>query len=198
MKRVTVSERALILAPRGRDSQIAANLLGDAGIATAICPSLRDLIARLNEGAGFVVVTEEALSDADLGPLSHWLGDQEEWSDLPFVLLTRQGGGLERNPAAKRHLDILGNVTFIERPFHPTTFVSLAQAALRGRRRQYEARARLAALHEGELRYRTLFEIIDEGFCIIEFLDGPHGPLADYVHVEATPPYERQTSLPDL
>ena len=43
---------------------------------------------------------------------------------------------------------MLGNVTFLERPFHPTTFVSLAQSALRGRRRQYEARARLEELNQ--------------------------------------------------
>ena len=42
---------------------------------------------------------------------------------------------------------MLGNVTFLERPFHPTTLISLAQSALRGRRRQYEARARLEELH---------------------------------------------------
>jgi signal transduction histidine kinase/CheY-like chemotaxis protein len=64
------------------------------------------------------------------------------------VLLTQRGGGLERNPEAGRFLDILGNVTFLERPFHPTTFISLAQSALRGRRRQYEARARLEELNQ--------------------------------------------------
>lgn len=36
-------------------------------------------------------------------------------------------------------------------------------------------------------RYRTLFESMDEGFCVIEFVDGPHGLLSDYVHVEANP-----------
>jgi PAS domain-containing protein len=29
------------------------------------------------------------------------------------------------------------------------------------------------ALADSEQRYRTLFESMDEGFCIIEFLDGP-------------------------
>jgi len=43
--------------------------------------------------------------------------------------------------------------------------------------------------------YRTLFESMDEGFCIIEFIDGPHGPLSDYVHVEANPAYERNAGL---
>ncbi|MBV1690782.1 response regulator [Novosphingobium sp. G106] len=43
--------------------------------------------------------------------------------------------------------------------------------------------------------YRTLFESMDEGFCIIEFVDGPHGPLSDYVHVEANAAYERNAGL---
>ena len=71
---------------------------------------------------------------------------QPEWSDFPFILLTQRGGGIERNPAALRFLKTLGNVTFLERPFHPTSLVSLVQSALRGRRRQYEARARLEVL----------------------------------------------------
>jgi signal transduction histidine kinase len=43
--------------------------------------------------------------------------------------------------------------------------------------------------------YRTLFESMDEGFCIIEFVDGPQGPMSDYVHVEANASYERQAGL---
>lgn len=47
-------------------------------------------------------------------------------------------------------------------------------------------------------RYRSLFESMDEGFCIIEFLDGPHGPLSDYIHVEANSAYERQAGIPEV
>ena len=142
------SERALILAPNGRDAPIAAAILAEAGIRSVPCDDLEPLVDGLEAGAGFVLVTEEALESTDLRALSAWIEAQPEWSDFPFVLLTRRGGGLERNPSAGRYLDTLGNVTFLERPFHPTTLVSLAQSALRGRRRQYEARARLAALHE--------------------------------------------------
>ena len=46
--------------------------------------------------------------------------------------------------------------------------------------------------------YRTLFNTIDEGFCIIEFFDGPHGPLSDYVHVEANPAYERHAGIANV
>lgn len=54
------------------------------------------------------------------------------------------------------------------------------------------------ALAESEERYRTLFESIDEGFCIIEFFDGPHGPLSDYIHIEANPAYAQHAGIPNV
>lgn len=198
MKRTTLSERALILAPRGRDALIARQMLYEGRIDATICDDLPALLAELDKGAAFVLVTEEAVDSADLHGLAEWIGDQEEWSDLPFILLTSRGGGLERNPAAGRYLEVLGNVTFLERPFHPTTLLSLARSALRGRKRQYEARARLEDLRESEGRFRTLFETMDEGFAVIEFLDGPDGPLSDYVHIQANPAYERHAGIPEV
>jgi len=198
VKQSTVSERGLILAPRGRDGVVAVSMLSEAGIEGVACSSLPELIAALDQGAAFVVLTEEAIANADMKPLSAWLADQEEWSDLPFVLLTTRGGGLERNPAAVRHLGTLGNVTFLERPFHPTTLVSLARSALRSRRRQYEARSRLLELRDSENRFRTLFDTMDEGFCVIRFIDGDHGPLSDYVHVQANAAYERHAGFADV
>ena len=54
------------------------------------------------------------------------------------------------------------------------------------------------ALADSEQRYRTLFNSIDEGFCIIEFFDGPHGPLSDYVHIEANPAYALHAGIPNV
>ena len=143
-----LSERALILAPSGRDAPIAQAIMAEAGIRAIVCEALDPLVEGLESGAGFALITEEAIEGADLRKLNDWIEAQPEWSDFPFVLLTRRGGGLERNPSAGRYLDTLGNVTFLERPFHPTTLISLARSALRGRRRQYEARTRLGALHD--------------------------------------------------
>ncbi len=53
-------------------------------------------------------------------------------------------------------------------------------------------------LRESEQRYRTLFELLDEGFCIIEFIDGRHGPLSDYVHVQANSAYTTNAGIPDI
>jgi len=155
------SETALILAPLGRDAAIAAGMLREYRIPSVICPDLDSLLRELNGGVGFVLVTEEALVGRDLRSLSGWINDQPEWSDLPFVVLTRKGGGLERNPEAGRLLDALRNVTFLERPFHPTTLVSLARAALRARLRQYDARARLEDLQRSEERLRMANETLE-------------------------------------
>lgn len=54
------------------------------------------------------------------------------------------------------------------------------------------------AVSQSEARYRALFEAIDDGFCIIEFFDGPHGPLSDYRHIEANAGYEKQTGIPNI
>lgn len=50
----------------------------------------------------------------------------------------------------------------------------------------------------GAERYRTLFDTMDEGFCIIEFFDGPHGPLSDYVHVEANAAYAANAGIENV
>jgi len=136
-------------------------MLREARIASVICPDLECLISEFSHGVGFVIVTEEALVGRDLRGLSAWILDQPEWSDLPFILLTRKGGGLERNPDAGRLLETLGNVTFLERPFHPTTLVSLARAALRARSRQYDARERLQELQESQRQLRTANETLE-------------------------------------
>jgi len=154
-----LSERILILAPRGRDAQIAGAILSEAGLRSFSCASLGALVEGMAAGAGTALVTEESLLEADLQSLSAWLGAQPQWSDFPFILVTSRGG-IERNPAAGRLLAVLGNVTFLERPFHPTTLVSLAQAALRGRRRQYEARERLTALYDSEQRFRAAIQAV--------------------------------------
>jgi signal transduction histidine kinase len=141
---------------------LAAGLLAEAGFAATTVGTVVDLVQELRRGAGLCVVSEEAFRGADLAQLSEWLAVQPPWSDFPFVLLTGRGGGPERNPDAARLWDVLGNVSFLERPFHPTTLVSVVRAALRGRRRQYEARARLEEVRRVEDALRRSNETLEE------------------------------------
>lgn len=149
--------RIVLFAPVGRDAKIAAAMLAEGGLTSqaVACADLTSFVAALDETTCLAVATEEALRGADLRPLVSFVAGQPAWSDLPFIILTARGGGPERNPGAARLSVALGNVIFVERPFHPTSFISVARTALRGRTRQYEARARMEALHEGEERLRT-------------------------------------------
>ena len=155
MRSGPLSERAVILAPMGRDAAVAATLIKAAGYHANVCADLAALLHEIDGGAGLAVIADEAIETADLRALASWLNGQPPWSDFPFVLLTHQGGGPERNPDAARLGHALGNVTFIERPFHPTTLVSIVGSAVRGRRRQYQARAILTDLTEGEELLQT-------------------------------------------
>ncbi|MHB9029747.1 MAG: PAS domain-containing sensor histidine kinase [Candidatus Latescibacterota bacterium] len=53
------------------------------------------------------------------------------------------------------------------------------------------------ALRESEERYRTLFNSIDEGFCICEMLIDESGRPYDYRFLEVNPTYEVQTGIKD-
>ncbi|MDO8406972.1 MAG: ATP-binding protein [Pseudomonas sp.] len=155
-----MSERALILAPLGRDSQIALMMLNEAGFEGLVTRDLVTLCSELAQGAGLLLISSEALLGCDLEPLLGLIEEQPAWSDLPIVLLTHHGGP-EQNPASRLGPQ-LGNVTFLERPFHPVTLISLVTTALRGRRRQYEARDRLIDLSQSELRLQNTLETLEQ------------------------------------
>jgi PAS domain S-box-containing protein len=57
---------------------------------------------------------------------------------------------------------------------------------------------RTAALRESEQRYRTLFESIDEGFCIIEVIFDGGGKAIDYRFLATNPAFDRQTGLTNV
>ena len=61
--------------------------------------------------------------------------------------------------------------------------------------RRASATADFAASQAG---YQALMEAIDDGFTIIEFIDGPEGELSDYVHVEANSGYTRHTGITEI
>jgi signal transduction histidine kinase len=107
-----------------------------------------------------LIIAAEAMHGIDLEPLLTYLHQQPAWSDLPIVLMTHHGGS-EQNGSS--HLSkLLGNVTFLERPFHPVTLISLVSTALRGRRRQYEARDRLIDLSQSEQRLQSTLETLEQ------------------------------------
>lgn len=51
------------------------------------------------------------------------------------------------------------------------------------------------ALRQSDERYRTLFESIDEGFCVIQILFDQNNNAFDYRFLEINPAFEQQTGL---
>jgi two-component sensor histidine kinase len=129
------------------------------------------------KGAAFAIVVEDVLTPEDeLLALAKCIKAQPPWSDFPIVVLTGRGDAPERNAIAVRLQDMLGNVTFLERPFHATTLVSVTRSALRSRRRQYETRGLLERreLLTRELQHRTknLLAVI-QAIASATLRDGP-------------------------
>jgi PAS domain S-box-containing protein len=65
-----------------------------------------------------------------------------------------------------------------------------ADKSLLGERRRSGRR-----LRDSEERYRSLFNSIDEGFCIVEVLFDDGGKAIDYRFLEVNPSFEKQTGL---
>ena len=66
-----LSERAIILAPRGRDSQIALRILQEAGFPALITHDLAGMCRELISGAGLAIIADEAGSCNHGKPLAH-------------------------------------------------------------------------------------------------------------------------------
>ncbi len=143
--------RVLLFLSTSRDAELAREVLGTHGIATECCRSDPELVACLQEGAGAVLLAEEMLGAGDGALLlREILRQQPRWSDLPVLLLTRNGANSD---AVLEAVSSLGNVTLMERPMRVAALVSTVRAALRARARQYQIETHLADLqraHEAE------------------------------------------------
>jgi signal transduction histidine kinase/CheY-like chemotaxis protein len=140
-----VSTRVLLLAPTGRDSDVTSSILRGAGMECHICENAEELCGSIDEGAGIVMMTAEALSPTAMARIRRTLESQPAWSEVPLLIFVAQPA-MER---AARSFDALGpraHVTLIDRPIHVKTLLSTTRTALRARVRQYEIRDLLAEL----------------------------------------------------
>jgi len=140
----TLEERLLVLAPHGRDADVIADMLRREGFACAALDGIEALLAGIDAGAAGAIIAEEALDAAGARQLVDHLGRQPPWSDFPLVLLVSRPIGRTRPGGLAQHGDF-GNVIQLERPLNVRTLRSAGASALRGRRRQYQARDMLVA-----------------------------------------------------
>src|SRR3954452_16422330 len=140
-------DRVLVFAPIGRDAALTESLLSGNDLRCKVCATIDELINGIDEGAGAVLLTEEALDDRALPELASALQSQAAWSDVPVLLFA----GGDRSQALLRTLTMLqtlGNVMLLDRPIRVAAVLSTIRAALRARRRQYELRDVLIALRD--------------------------------------------------
>jgi len=144
--------RALIFPPSRRDGEATRLLLERARIPCQVCMNAEQVADGIRAGAGTLILTDAALSGPDIDLILEALAAQPPWSDLPIVLLWPPN---RQTDVVARAVDSLTNVTLLERPASARTLLSAVQAALRGRKRQYETREQLAALKKAEETLRA-------------------------------------------
>ena len=130
--------RVVLLARRGRDSQLMCDLLGTRDVVCAPVSSVGELIALIGEGclAGTLVLADEAVSDTEAEALSRLLDAQPAWSDLPLLVLApRESSGARLQDRLSRP-----GLHVLNRPLQPATFWAAVRSMLETRRRQYQVR----------------------------------------------------------
>jgi len=148
---VDVGNRVVLFVTTRKDAEISARLLRSAGLPSTAYFRGADLAAGVREGAAAILATEVLLERDNLAALNAVLDEQEEWSDLPIILLLHDG---RRHDPAASLLQRGANLIILERPTGMQSVLSAVQAAVRARRRQYEARAHIDALKAAEAKAR--------------------------------------------
>lgn len=73
-----------------------------------------------------------------------------------------------------------------------------ADIVLRGKELHRAKERTYEQLRESERRYRTLFDSIEEGFCVIEKVDSGSSEPTDFRYVETNPAFERHAGVGDV
>jgi signal transduction histidine kinase len=142
-----LADRILIAAPVGRDAEMICAQLERAGIQCDAYQDFDELCREFENGAGALLLTEEALPPKAMASLVRALELQPAWSEVPVMILTGLPA-LESKPRSYHQLARLTNVTLIDRPVRIQSLISAAQSAIAARRRQYEVRELMEKLED--------------------------------------------------
>lgn len=128
----------LILAPFGRDAELAVKYLERRGFHCIRYDTVALLLERLEKSmeAGMAIIAQEALEEPGSDRLIELLAQQPNWSDLPVLILTREN----RGPDRLHTMASVRGVSLIARPLEFSSFLGMVQTGLGARRRQYEVR----------------------------------------------------------
>ena len=142
-------QRILLRTMTARDATLTAGLLQRAGIDSVECKSAAQMVAETRIGAGALLIAEEVLGEAEMPDLVELLRKQPPWSDLPVLIVASPGAV---STTIIEAMDVLANVTVVERPLRIFTLITAVRSALRARERQYQLRSLLDGLHQADQR----------------------------------------------
>ncbi|MGH7694495.1 MAG: ATP-binding protein [Gemmatimonadaceae bacterium] len=167
------NERVLVLAPTSADAGLSRLILTEAGVEATVFKSLTALAGEIDETVAAILLTDEVFVATDVPTLLDALRRQPPWSDLPVILLSSAGAD---SVAAAWAIELLGNITVLERPVRLTTLVSAVRTAIRARRRQYELRDQFVDLERAQATLRNQSErqrLLGEAAAILLSTDEP-------------------------
>ena len=144
----------LIVAPTGRDGPLICDMLAQRGFHCRRFNNVRELCSSADEGAGAVILTEEAFVPGAMDQLDALLDRQPAWSDLALILLTSHADRVQPAVHAKLQRRGARSIILIERPVRVLTLASTVESLLQSRSRQYEIRDYLEERIRNEARLR--------------------------------------------
>lgn len=173
-----LERRVLLRTATAKDAALTGSVLQHAHILSHACSTASELVDEMKAGVGALLITEEMLADPQFRAVMAQLHLQGPWSDLPVLVLARTGAD---SSAIMEVMELMANVTVIERPLRISALVSTVKSALRARQRQYQMRAMLRGLEEADER-KTQFLA-----TLAHELRNPLAPLTTALAIVARP-----------
>ena len=134
-----------------------------------------------------LIISDVMMPDMTGPELVEELRRHGELEDVPIVMLTAKA-----DDALRVQLLRQGVQDYLHKPFSVDELLARVQGLL-GKWKRTGQR-----LRQSEERYRTLFNSIDEGFCIIEMVFDESDKAVDYLFLDTNPAFEQQTGLVDV